>query len=623
MSDPQPTATGTLAGTPLAHLLVYALDRHLTGTLVLEAPAGGRSALRFENGVPSKAKTAEPVIYLGRLLLELGAIDEATLNRTLVPVAEQRKLHGQVLLAEHAIDRETLAAALREQLTRQLLWMFSLPPATAYGYYQDTDFLERWGASDAFRLEPLALIWRGVRSYEAAERVEHTVARLAPHVLRLHPEAEPSRFRFAPNEQAVVDVLRAKPQQLVQLVASDLESEATITRIVYTLALTRHLDVGAPPIGIPEPASAFGDVARSIGFDAVRRPSAQPLPAVEDRAAPARVATPPARAPTPPRTATPPVPSGRVSAPPTSAPPASGLGPGSLPQPPSGPAAGESPEVQALKGEIRLRADRAAAQNYYDILAVARDAPTAVIQAAFFQLAKRWHPDRLGADFEDVRTIATGVFARMSEAHNILSDTERRAEYDEVLKSGGGSAEEQEQVQAVLRAATSFQKAEVLLKKNNLVAAEEHARLALDADPRQADYIALHSWIIAQKPERQGQPLDDLIAAMNSAVSIEPNNLRVRWYRGQLLKRAGKDSQAIRDFRFIVDQNPKHLDATREIRLYEMRRANRPSTRPPPRGRTDPNAGRNPADMRTPPGDSKRPGQNKETGGLFGKLFKR
>ena len=71
---------------------------------------------------------------------------------------------------------------------------------------------------------------------------------------------------------------------------------------------------------------------------------------------------------------------------------------------------------------------------------------------------------------------------------------------DELLKNGGGTAREQEEIQAVLRAATNFRKAEVLLKKNNLGAAEEHAFLAVQDDPRQADYVALHTWIVSLKP---------------------------------------------------------------------------------------------------------------------------
>jgi hypothetical protein len=57
---------------------------------------------------------------------------------------------------------------------------------------------------------------------------------------------------------------------------------------------------------------------------------------------------------------------------------------------------------------------------------------------------------------------------------------------------------------------------------------------------------------------------------------LEPSNLRVRWFRGQVLKRLGRDRQAIEDFRFIIAKEPRHVDAQREIRLFEMRR---PSSR--------------------------------------------
>ena len=235
-----------------------------------------------------------------------------------------------------------------------------------------------------------------------------------------------------------------------------------------------------------------------------------------------------------------------------------------------------------FRSELQSRAEQIPGQNYYEILGVERNASASAIQIAFFQLAKRWHPDRLGPEHADVRDTATRVFSRMSEAHNMLSDSQKRTEYDELIKNGGGTAQEQEEIQSVLRAATNFRKAEVLLKKNNLGAAEEHALLALQDDPKQADYVALHTWIVSLKPERSGQPLDDLVNKLNQCVSMEPNNLRVRWYRGQLHKRNGKDRLAIRDFRFIVDQDENHLDASREIRLYEMRRGNRPSSAPPP-----------------------------------------
>ena len=641
MSAPEPTATGTLEGTPLPHLLVYALDRRLNGTLVLESPVGGRSAVLFAEGAPTKVKTAEPVIYLGRLLLEMGAIDDGTYNRTLVPVAEQRKLHGQVLLSGGLITHEVLASALAEQVSRQMLWMFTLPPQTAYGYYAGTNFLERWGGTEVARVSPLGLLWRGIRGHAELQRVEATLSRFGSTMLRLHRDAQLARFKFASREQAVVDVLRARPQTLEQLVQSGLEDGELIQRLLYTLTLTRHIDVGGPPLGIdgPPPAAEFGagDGLRrsSSGARAAVRESpvpVSPLPQNSWSVAPSSVregaTTPPARVSAPPvppsiaaaadRNATP---ASRVATPASRlATPASRLATPAarISTPVSRTATPPSPasDPGGFRSELQLRAEQIPGQNYYEILGVERNVSSSAIQMAFFQLAKRWHPDRLGTAHADLREVATRVFARMSEAHNMLSDAQKRAEYDELLKNGGGTAREQEEIQAVLRAATNFRKAEVLLKKNNLGAAEEHALLALQDDPKQADYIALHAWITSLKPDRSGVSLDDLVEKLNKCVSMEPNNLRVRWYRGQLHKRSGKDRLAIRDFRFIVDQDENHLDASREIRLYEMRKGGRPSSAPPP-GQSV-----RPGDSRSPPG-SKSGVKRSDQGGFFGKLFKR
>jgi hypothetical protein len=38
--------------------------------------------------------------------------------------------------------------------------------------------------------------------------------------------------------------------------------------------------------------------------------------------------------------------------------------------------------------------------------------------------------------------------------------------------------------------------------------------------------------------------------------------------------------EALHDFRFIVERDPRHTDAHREVRLYAMRRGNKPSDPP-------------------------------------------
>jgi curved DNA-binding protein len=73
----------------------------------------------------------------------------------------------------------------------------------------------------------------------------------------------------------------------------------------------------------------------------------------------------------------------------------------------------------------RLR--RVQFQDYYEVLAVARDASADDIKKAYRKLALKWHPDR--HKVED-REKAEQEFKRVNEAYEVLSDPEKRKRYD-------------------------------------------------------------------------------------------------------------------------------------------------------------------------------------------------
>lgn len=68
-------------------------------------------------------------------------------------------------------------------------------------------------------------------------------------------------------------------------------------------------------------------------------------------------------------------------------------------------------------------------KNYYKILGVSEDATKAQIKKSYILLAKKYHPDKLTEEEKD-----NDVFADISEAYAVLSNEEKRAEYDEKLK---------------------------------------------------------------------------------------------------------------------------------------------------------------------------------------------
>ncbi|QQR57007.1 MAG: DnaJ domain-containing protein [Candidatus Melainabacteria bacterium] len=68
-------------------------------------------------------------------------------------------------------------------------------------------------------------------------------------------------------------------------------------------------------------------------------------------------------------------------------------------------------------------------EDYYAILGVEETAAAEEIRRAYIKLAKRLHPDRFPND-PDQRALAQREFAKVTRAHNIISDGEKRAEYD-------------------------------------------------------------------------------------------------------------------------------------------------------------------------------------------------
>ena len=69
----------------------------------------------------------------------------------------------------------------------------------------------------------------------------------------------------------------------------------------------------------------------------------------------------------------------------------------------------------------------ALARNYYEVLGVQRNASEADIKKAYRQLAKKYHPDM---NKGDKAAEAEEKFKEVNEAYSVLSDAEKRRQYD-------------------------------------------------------------------------------------------------------------------------------------------------------------------------------------------------
>jgi curved DNA-binding protein CbpA len=525
------TATGNLASTPFCELLVYALAQNLTGSLVLESPDRSKHALLFHQGAPVKARVSDSHYRIGDLLLARGVIGDAV--RSAAEQMPESELYGQRLVACGALDSEALERALDDQLYQQLGRLARAPGGTVFAYYADSDLLARWGGEHR-QLDPLAGIWQAVQANGPEERIALACQGLSDKTLRLHPASRINRFGFANRERPVLDVLRVKPQSLAALRETGLLEPDALERLLYVLTLTRHLDTGEAPLGVTT---------------GTRPIPVQPAPRRRPSSAQRPVAMP-------------------VEAEVTNEPP---------------PARREVSQTGrfATREEIEGKHQKLETLDHYEVLELERSATNEQIAGAFAALVRRWHPDRLSPDLGDLREVSMRVFARMTEAYRTLGHPGSRQEYDQSLGGGDpGVDTEQAQVVRVLRAAEAFQKAEILLRKRDLEGAEKFASAAISGDKEQPEYAALYAWIRARKAGATEADIAASLEALKAAVGKQHDNVKIRYYLAGVLKLSGQESAALREFRFVAENDPSNLDAARELRLHELRRNNPPEPAP-------------------------------------------
>jgi curved DNA-binding protein CbpA len=605
---PEPSASGSLAKKPLAHLLIYALDRKLTGTFELADDRGAAVHIVVAAGMVARIGTQESVTYLGHILYENGFIDDNDLSTSLAEVAASKRLHGQVLLAKGKIDRAQLAEGLRQQRSRKLQHAFALPPQTSFAFYTDIDLVgER--PDDVEPLNPLTCIWRGVREHPSWDHVRATITRVGGRPLRLLDGVALERLGLDDDERGAAECLRMKNSTIPELA---IVGGLTIQRtdlLAYFLVITKQVEVAervgtsahpserrlsVTPMRVNTPGVAFnsGEYARKISFtmsavtpdsQTIRIPSPipdripSPMPGRLSSPMPGRLSSPvPARSNSPmPHASQSPGRHSSVGPPQPSTPPRSmSPMPGRLASPvpprvssaPPGAYHSSMPPASDLarKKSIVDRAKWIDQEDYYKMLTVSREATTDDIRAAFLRAAKVWHPDTLPASISEVRIECEKVFARLTTAYETLVAPEKRRAYERSL---GAKIKESAEADHLLS------QAEMHVTLGDRGEAEALVRKALVASPELPEAMALLAFLEASSGKKSQQPehLRKCLQMADMAIGKDPMCRRAHYYRAELKKRMEDHEGAIRDLRIAVTNDPDDVEAQRELRAYEKK----------------------------------------------------
>jgi curved DNA-binding protein CbpA len=534
-----PSAIGTLASRPLVHLLVYARNRNLTGTLELHDTDGRGGTITLWRGRIQDARTQPAIAYFGAVAYELGHIDTSTLDATLLEISKSKRLHGEVLVERGSITREVRDQVLGEQMCRKIHHLFSLPPEANFAFYE----AKPTAREPAFTLDPIKPTWLGLRAYPLVESVREVITRFEKATLRMSNEGPAGRAGLDDDELALCDALTWKPMTIAELRATAAIPEARVDLLVYLLVITKCAEPAPAPIAAPASSPALPAVA-------VKTESQPGMPAVTAARAPAE--------------------SGEVRV--------------SMSfRVPSAPAikttGGSSPRIAAQMAPVFSPADlgavgiahRAATianEDSFSALGIPEGSNVEAARAAYFRLSKLWHPDRLPADLAPFRLEVEKVFEHMTRANRTLTDPDARRDY----LAGGGSTGTRRSAPAGARPRPEMiREIDQALAKREFYAAEATSRQLASADPDDSEAQALVAWATTLAGEASEDTLRAALPMLDNAVNRDRQCERAHYYRGMVHKRLGSNAAAFRDFTRVVSLNPKHVDAQREIRIYEMR----------------------------------------------------
>ncbi|MDQ3256379.1 MAG: DnaJ domain-containing protein [Acidobacteriota bacterium] len=238
--------------------------------------------------------------------------------------------------------------------------------------------------------------------------------------------------------------------------------------------------------------------------------------------------------------------------------------------------------------EINLLLARAGGENHYAVLGVERGAAANEIKRAYYALAKRFHPDRFHQETADgQRARIESAFAKISQAYEALSDTNKRTAYDHKLNtqsktlatsptpsriasdaSPKSSPEATPQTAPKIaphaadngpppRAEQSFQKGVAALNQgdHNLAAQcfDEAARLM----PQQSRYRAYYGRALAANPRTRRQAETELLAA----IKLDSGNMAYRVMLAELYRDIGLHRRAVNELESALTINPQFAAA--------------------------------------------------------------
>ena len=217
-----------------------------------------------------------------------------------------------------------------------------------------------------------------------------------------------------------------------------------------------------------------------------------------------------------------------------------------------------SPTAEGQVDEVLAFRDKLPDMNYYQILDVPKTATEDEIKKAYFQLARRFHPDRFDRSLPaNQRVQIEDIFDKITKAYRTLTSREGRREYDGKLAAGGPDKPKD----ILAKAENKFRQARTLYSQGRF----EDALVVLEDVIRQnknkGQYYLLLAMTESRLPDCQKKAEEHFL----KAIELEPWSPEGFVGLGVLYKSVGMNTKATRQFQKALELDDEHEIAVREL----------------------------------------------------------
>jgi len=203
--------------------------------------------------------------------------------------------------------------------------------------------------------------------------------------------------------------------------------------------------------------------------------------------------------------------------------------------------------------------DKIGEMSYYQVLGIGKQASEEDIKKAYFQLARKFHPDRFDRSVSPAERVKIeDVFDKITKAYHTLTNRELRKVYDIRMPAAGADSGTKD---VLKKADTKFRQAKTLYSQGRfedaVILLEEVVRL----NRTKGTYFLLLGLTETKIPAFHKRAEEHLL----KAIELEPWNPECYVGLGILYKQEGMNLKATKQFQKALEYDAEHETALREL----------------------------------------------------------